>query len=117
MSITDETAAMSKNVYTDKQLLGMDLTNITERNTSLVDEATQNEYNRPSVISTVIKATILLTIIVAAIFSNLLVVISVCRYRKLRHINNYFLVSLAIADMLVACFAMVFNASVEITGR
>ena len=107
---------MSNNVYTDKPLLGMALTNITGHNNSLVEEASQNGYNSPSVISTIIKASILITIIVAAIFSNLLVVISVARYRKLRHINNYFLVSLAIADMLVACFAMVFNASVEITG-
>ena len=38
------------------------------------------------------------------------------RYHKLRHINNYFLVSLAVADLLVACFAMTFNATVAITG-
>ena len=107
---------MSKNVHTDRNLLGMALTNITGHNNSLMDEDSHNDDNKPSVISTIIKASILITIIVAAIFSNLLVVISVARYRKLRHINNYFLVSLAIADMLVACFAMVFNASVEITG-
>ena len=75
------------------------------------------DVDGPSLIATVIKAIILITIIVAAIFSNLLVVISVARYRKLRHINNYFLVSLAIADMFVACFAMFFSASTEITGK
>lgn len=62
------------------------------------------------------KATTLSLIILLAIFSNALVVISVFRYHKLRHINNYFLVSLAFADLLVACFAMTFNATVEITG-
>ena len=51
------------------------------------------------------------------IFDLATVVISVSRYRKLRHINNYFLVSLAIADMFVASFAMFFSASSEITGR
>ena len=66
---------------------------------------------------TVLKATVLITIILLAIFSNLLVVVSVFRYHKLRHINNYFLVSLAVADLLVACFAMTFNATVEITGK
>ena len=77
-----------------------------------------SDYNDiPSIIGTVVKATILITIIIAALFSNLLVVISVSRYRKLRHINNYFLVSLALADMFVACFAMFFSASTEITGR
>jgi hypothetical protein len=65
----------------------------------------------------VLKAITLVTIILLAIFSNLLVVISVVRYHKLRHINNYFLVSLAVADLLVACFAMTFNATVAITGH
>ena len=76
-----------------------------------------DEASEPSIIATVVKAAILITIIIAALFSNLLVVISVSRYRKLRHINNYFLVSLAIADMFVASFAMFFSASSEITGR
>lgn len=62
------------------------------------------------------KSITLVSIILLAIFSNLLVVISVMRYRKLRHINNYFLVSLAVADLFVACFAMTFNATVAITG-
>ena len=66
---------------------------------------------------TVLKCIVLITIILLAIFSNLLVVVSVFRYHKLRHINNYFLVSLAVADLLVACFAMTFNATVEITGQ
>lgn len=39
-----------------------------------------------------------------------------CRYHKLRVITNYFVVSLAFADMLVALMAMVFNASVQLTN-
>ena len=69
-----------------------------------------------NVVPLVLKCIVLISIILLAIFSNLLVVISVFRYHKLRHINNYFLVSLAVADLLVACFAMTFNATVEITG-
>ena len=65
----------------------------------------------------ILKCIVLVSIILLAIFSNLLVVISVFRYHKLRHINNYFLVSLAVADLMVACFAMTFNATVEITGK
>ena len=65
----------------------------------------------------VVKALTLILIIVMAIFSNLLVIFSVVLYRKLRGINNYFLVSLAFADLLVACFAMTFNATQEILGR
>ena len=63
------------------------------------------------------KIIVFLTIILVAIFSNLLVIASVFLYRKLRGINNYFLVSLAFADLFVACFAMTFNASQQIFGR
>ena len=67
--------------------------------------------------TTIIKGIVLILIIIVAIFSNLLVIFSVILYPKLRGINNYFLVSLAFADLLVACFAMTFNATQEILGR
>lgn len=63
------------------------------------------------------RSFVMVVIIVAALFGNLLVIVSVMRHRKLRVITNYFVVSLALADMLVAIWAMCFNASVEITGR
>ncbi|KAJ1522848.1 hypothetical protein ONE63_001996 [Megalurothrips usitatus] len=63
-----------------------------------------------------IKGTIMGVIIFAALFGNLLVIVSVMRHRKLRVITNYFVVSLALADMLVAIMAMCFNASVELMG-
>ncbi|XP_055922976.1 octopamine receptor beta-1R-like [Eupeodes corollae] len=56
-------------------------------------------------------------IILAAVFGNMLVIVSVMRHRKLRIITNYFVVSLAVADMLVALCAMTFNASVEVSGK
>lgn len=71
-------------------------------------------------VSTLVMVLKILTvsiIIFAAIFGNLLVIISVCRHYKLRITTNYFIVSLAFADILVAAFAMTFNASVAITGR
>ncbi|XP_055381524.1 probable serine/threonine-protein kinase DDB_G0282963 isoform X3 [Condylostylus longicornis] len=63
-----------------------------------------------------IKGVIFCTIIIAAVLGNALVIISVQRNRKLRVITNYFVVSLAMADMLVALCAMTFNASVELSG-
>ena len=66
---------------------------------------------------TLAQAITLVLVILAAIFSNLLVIFSVVLYPRLRGINNYFLVSLAFADLLVACFAMTFNATQEILGR
>ncbi|XP_055621426.1 octopamine receptor beta-2R [Toxorhynchites rutilus septentrionalis] len=68
------------------------------------------------VVLLVLKASIMMFIIVAAIFGNLLVIISVKRHRKLRVITNYFVVSLAMADIMVAMMAMTFNFSVQITG-
>lgn len=83
----------------------------------------------------IIKGIIFSSIIVAAVLGNALVIISVQRNRKLRYflieldhicffhdfkiyrvITNYFVVSLAMADMLVALCAMTFNASVELSG-
>lgn len=72
--------------------------------------------NWTDLIILVIKGFIFGTIIVSAILGNALVIISVHRHRKLRVITNYFVVSLAMADMLVALCAMTFNASVELTG-
>lgn len=63
-----------------------------------------------------IKGFIFFTIILSAVLGNALVIISVHRHRKLRVITNYYVVSLAMADMLVALCAMTFNASVELTN-
>ncbi|KAI9585026.1 octopamine receptor beta-3R isoform X1 [Glossina fuscipes] len=64
----------------------------------------------------IVKGFIFFSIILAAVLGNALVIISVQRNRKLRVITNYFVVSLAMADMLVALCAMTFNASVELSG-
>ncbi|XP_014285375.1 octopamine receptor beta-2R [Halyomorpha halys] len=64
----------------------------------------------------VFKAFTMGSIIISAILGNLLVIVSVMRHRKLRVITNYFVVSLAFADMLVAVTVMTFNASIQLTG-
>ncbi|ODM92990.1 Octopamine receptor beta-3R, partial [Orchesella cincta] len=46
----------------------------------------------------------------------MLVIVSVMRHRKLRILTNYFYVSLAMADMLVALCAMTFNAALSLNG-
>ncbi|RZF38146.1 hypothetical protein LSTR_LSTR005507 [Laodelphax striatellus] len=63
------------------------------------------------------KALVMGIIITGAVLGNALVIISVFRHRKLRIITNYYVVSLALADLLVALCAMTFNASVELTDR
>ncbi|XP_014477134.1 PREDICTED: octopamine receptor beta-2R-like isoform X2 [Dinoponera quadriceps] len=75
------------------------------------------EDSWPDMSLTILKGCVLGSIIATAVFGNLLVMVSVMRHRKLRIITNYFVVSLALADMLVAMFAMTFNASVQLTGK
>ena len=66
----------------------------------------------------VLKGTTMITIISIAVFGNSLVIISVFKYERLRVITNFFIVSLAFADLLVAMLVMPFSMSMEMTeGR
>ncbi|VVC38294.1 Adrenoceptor family,GPCR, rhodopsin-like, 7TM,G protein-coupled receptor, rhodopsin-like [Cinara cedri] len=84
---------------------------------SLADDLIRGLAEDAWLLGYLIKCAAMCFIVVAALFGNLLVMVSVMRHRKLRVITNYFVVSLALADMLVAIFAMCFNASFEVTGR
>ena len=53
-------------------------------------------------------ALFLVTIPFVTIFGNVLVILSVYRERTLQTVTNYFIVSLALADLLVAIGAMPF---------
>ncbi|KZC07669.1 Octopamine receptor beta-1R [Dufourea novaeangliae] len=88
-----------------------------QRNRSDVYDVDVNGHEFEHVLRLIAKATVMGFIILSALLGNLLVIVSVMRHRKLRVITNYFVVSLALADMLVAIFAMTFNASVELSGR
>ena len=57
------------------------------------------------------KAVVLSAVMVSAVIGNLLVIVSVLRYDRLRRVANSFIVSLAFADLLVAVLVMPFNAS------
>lgn len=108
-------------------LLGSAGATITPNNFSLLDDIGAdgvegindgaNSADWLDVVYLVFTASLMLFIIIAAIFGNLLVIISVMRVRKLRIITNYFVVSLAMADIMVAMMAMTFNFSVQVTGR
>ncbi|XP_021963787.1 octopamine receptor beta-3R isoform X2 [Folsomia candida] len=79
---------------------------------------TANPYQSPplEVALLTLKGLIFISIIVAAVIGNMLVIVSVMRHRKLRILTNYFYVSLAMADMLVALCAMSFNAALSLNG-
>ncbi|GFT24210.1 octopamine receptor beta-2R [Nephila pilipes] len=65
----------------------------------------------------IVKAFVLILIILAAVLGNLLIIFSVLSNSKLRSPTNYFIVSLAVADTLVAIFAMTFNALYTVTDK
>lgn len=93
----------------------VDLLNNTNSNESTHD----SELNPPINVFVVVLKAIAMTVIMAtAILGNSLVIISVKKFERLRgRVTNYFIVSLAFADIIVAIFVMPFNASQEITGK
>ena len=52
---------------------------------------------------------------VLTVFGNVLVILSVYKERTLRNVTNYFIVSLAIADLFVALFCMPFGIYVLVS--
>lgn len=72
----------------------------TESSSTQQDETFINDDDWSMPIA-ILKGCLLGSIIVTAVFGNLLVCVSVIRHRKLRIITNYFVVSLSIADVMV----------------
>ena len=70
-----------------------------------------------AVARTVFEVIFMCTVMLAAIVGNTLVILSVFKFPKLQITANSFIVSLAFADLLVACLVMPFNASQIITGK
>lgn len=65
-------------------------------------------------LSTVI---ILSTVILCTIFGNILVILGVFTYKPLRIVQNFFIVSLAAADLAVAVLVMPLNVAYSTLGR
>lgn len=62
-------------------------------------------------------AVILSLIIVVTIVGNILVILSVFTYKPLRIVQNFFIVSLAVADMTVAILVLPLNVAYSVRGR
>jgi len=100
-----EYAIVTSRITTSLVVLVTSSSNNTSWYTTTSNDVTESAGN------VAVTAVILVTIMTSAIIGNLLVVISVLRYDRLRRVANSFIVSLAFADLLVAALVMPFNAS------
>ncbi|XP_059821133.1 alpha-1A adrenergic receptor-like [Hypanus sabinus] len=64
----------------------------------------------------VVLGIVLGSFILFAILGNILVVLSVACHRNLQTVTNYFIINLAIADLLLSCSVLPFSATMEILG-
>ncbi|XP_075160629.1 octopamine-Tyramine receptor [Haematobia irritans] len=65
----------------------------------------------------ILTALVLSIIIVLTVIGNILVILSVFTYKPLRIVQNFFIVSLAVADLTVALLVLPFNVAYSILGR
>ncbi|CAL4089730.1 unnamed protein product, partial [Meganyctiphanes norvegica] len=65
----------------------------------------------------IVTVVCLTSIIIFTIVGNILVILSVFTYRPLRIVQNFFIVSLAVADLMVAVFVLPFNVAYSIIGK
>ncbi|XP_069968101.1 tyramine/octopamine receptor-like [Bactrocera oleae] len=65
----------------------------------------------------ILTTIVLSIIIVLTVIGNVLVILSVFTYKPLRIVQNFFIVSLAVADLTVALLVLPFNVAYSILGR
>ncbi|RZC42666.1 7tm 1 domain containing protein [Asbolus verrucosus] len=95
---------------------------MSEENTSCVQELPgnfstifgQTDVAEWEAILTIVTLTF---IILVTIIGNVLVILSVFTYKPLRIVQNFFIVSLAVADLTVAILVMPLNVMLSILGR
>ena len=85
--------------------------------TSNTSKSSTNATLAQPLVKAIIVGTVMSIIVLGAILGNILVIASVASNRKLRTITNFYVVSLAIADLLVATLVMPIAIVVQITGR
>lgn len=86
---------------------------LTANNTS----ASSVDVDRSHVIKIIIVGLILSVFILLALAGNTLVIVAITTDRNLRKTSNYFLISLAVADTLVAVAVMPFAVANDLTDR
>lgn len=76
----------------------------------------QDDESSMSIAEAITFAILMSACICATVIGNILVVLSVFTYRPLRGVQNFFIVSLAVADLAVAGLVMPFNVANFILG-
>uniref|UniRef100_A0AAV2MRG2 Alpha-1A adrenergic receptor n=1 Tax=Knipowitschia caucasica TaxID=637954 RepID=A0AAV2MRG2_KNICA len=70
-----------------------------------------------NVVKAVVLGFVLGGLILFAVVGNILVILSVVCHRNLRTVTNYFIVNLAVADLLITSIVLPFSAILEILDR
>ena len=82
--------------------------NFSTENSILTNVTCQEEQCYPEIIPMNYLALLLLILCISVVFGNVLVILAVSKERSLKNITNYFIVSLAVADLCVAGVVMPF---------
>ena len=75
-------------------------------------------FEEPFALTTgkIVSAIGIAVLIIASLVGNIFVCVAFCYYKRLRTVPNYFIVSLAVSDIMVAAFSMPLWLSIEVTG-
>ena len=86
--------------------------------TVVVDHSTETAMSSGAALSVlqVFVVCVLVIVVVSSVFGNVLVCVAIFTERSLRKSSNYFYVSLAIADLLVAAVVMTFALANDVMG-
>lgn len=85
---------------------------------TIINTTLSNNSIEPLPLTTALPvALILASIVILCLFGNVLVILAVFTFRPLRTVQNFFIVSLAFSDMLVAIMVMPFHIVKHIVKR
>jgi hypothetical protein len=85
--------------------------------TTVIESSSSSTIRSMPIFKAIPIAFVLSTIVILCICGNILVILSVFTFRPLRTVQNFFIVSLAFSDMLVAIIVMPFHIVTHILKR